>query len=79
MLHHKTFVCLLNGFGDQCTFDVAAVDKIILIVTVSSGNYWFSNKTTKLKQFGLMFYFQNRGRNISSINMVNEVFFISIS
>ena len=79
MLHHKALVCLLNGFGDQCTFDVAAVDKIVLIVTVSSGNHWFSNKAAKLKQLSLMFYLQNRRCNISSVNMVNEVFFVSIA
>ena len=49
MLHRKIFVGIFNRFRDNIALHIAPIDKIVLIIAISSGDYRFSNKSLYMK------------------------------
>ena len=79
MQHHKVFVRILNTFWDQTAFDIAPVDEIIFKIPVSAGDHRFSDKTMDSYLFISAMDFHKRSRDIPSVNMVDDLFDISVS
>ena len=54
VLHQKTFVGILNGFGYDLIFHISPIDIIILKITVSSADRGLSNISFQAEKFILI-------------------------
>ena len=79
VLHHKSPVSIFQCFCNQSAFDISSVDKITFKIPVASCNNRLSDKTIHRKSLIFRVNFQQICRNISSINVVNDILQFSIS
>ena len=78
MLHHKCLIAVLNCLGDNTAFDITPIDKIILIISVSPGDDRFSDKSINRNILILHMDFYQIGRNIPSVNTIDNVLQVRI-
>ena len=79
MLHKKPFIGILDSLCNDPVFYKASVNIVILKSTVASGNLRFSHKTLNLHEIILVGYFKKCFGNISSIYIINHIFYIVIT
>ena len=75
MLHHKGLVCILDRFRNNLAFNVPSVYEIVFKVSVSPGDHRFPNESCDLHSiFKGFFHFQKIICNISSVNIIDNIF-----
>ena len=74
MLHHKRFIGFFNGSGNQITFNIAPVYKVILKIPVISGNHRFSNISFYSYHFMTNLHFQKIRRDFPPKNCIDNIF-----
>ena len=79
VLHHKIFIGIFNGFGDDRAPDIPAIDKIVFVIPVSSGNDRFPDITGQRSKSCLPMDLQQICRDLSSIDPINDILQICVS
>ena len=79
MLHEKTLIGVLYPLCNDLVLYKTSVNIIILKGTVTSGNLRFSHKTLNLHEIILVGYFKKCFGNISSIYIIDHIFYIVIT
>ena len=79
MLHHIIFVRLLNRFCNDFALDITAVDIIILIIAIASGNSRHADISCDFKKFTGSAYFDQICGNFATIYMINHITQITVS
>ena len=79
VLHHEVFVSVLDGFGDDGTPDVSAVDEIVLIIPVSPGNDGLSDIASQRSKGSLPVDLHEIRRDLPAIDSVNDILQVGIS
>ena len=79
MLHEKSLIGILDSLCNDPVFYKTSVNIVILKSTVASGNLRFSHKTLNLHEIILVGYFKKCFGNISSIYIINHIFYIVIT
>ena len=79
VLHHKALVGILNCFCNNVVFYVSAIDIVVFKGTVSTGNFRFSRISLHLHKVVLIGNFHQRFRDISAVNIINDILHTVIS
>ena len=79
VLHSIRLISVLNRFMNCRALNISAVNKIIHIIAVASGNDRFADKSLYLTAHLTGIHLQKIWCNILTINMIYDVFQISIS
>ena len=74
MHHCMSFITFLNRLADDIIFQITAVYKIILIISISSGNNRLSDITVYQNSVFISLYRKKIHRHISSENVVDHIF-----
>ena len=78
MLHQKILVSFLDGFRKQRALDITAVDEVILIISVSSGNHRFPDISAHPKVFSGVIHLKQGSGNLPSEYVINQILFVAV-
>ena len=79
VLHYKITISIFHGFGDHCTFDIAAVYEEIFKVTISTCDDRLAEKTCDMDTIFLIIDLNQVSRYVTAIDIVDHIFQFSIS
>ena len=79
MLHQKGPVALLDALRDEVAADIAAVDEIIFIASVSPGDHGLSDKAADAHRPLLRLDLRQIGSHVPPVDVVNHVLQVVVS
>ena len=79
MLHHKCLIGILDCLCDDLAFYISSINKIVFKIAVASGDHRLSDKSLQPAKCSFCFYRKQIGRNIPSINTINNILQVMIA
>ena len=73
VLHHKRFVGLLDGLGDNAAFDVSSINIVVFVIPVAPGDHRLSDIAGQLHRPGVRGHRQQIGGDLPAEYGVDNV------